>query len=258
MNKIRLIGRLDIKGPNLIKGVRFEGLRVLGDPEQFAINYYEQGIDELIYIDTVASLYGRNNLLEFVKKVGKKTFVPITVGGGIRSVEDAQKFLNAGADKVAINSAAVNNPDILEGIAKRFGSQCLVLIVDAKKLDNQKKWEIYTLQGRERTKMDVINWIKKSISLGVGEILVTSIDQDGTLKGYDLELIKEVSEHVNIPLVACGGAGTLENIEDVLKISKNINIALGTALHKKILKISQIKTFLKNKGYSTRISNIDK
>ena len=133
MGKIRLIGRLDIKGPNLIKGVRFEGLRILGSPEEYAINYYNQGIDELIYIDTVASLYGRNNLLEFVKKVVKKTFIPITVGGGIRSVDDAKRFLNAGADKVAINTAAVQNPKILEDIAKRFGSQCLVLIADAKK-----------------------------------------------------------------------------------------------------------------------------
>ena len=133
MGKIRLIGRLDIKGPNLIKGVRFEGLRILGDPEEFAVNYYKQGIDELIYIDTVASLYGRNNLLEFLKKVVKKTFIPFTVGGGIRSVEDAEKFLNAGADKVAVNTAAVKDPKILEKIAKRFGSQCLVLIVDAKK-----------------------------------------------------------------------------------------------------------------------------
>ena len=253
MSKIRLLSRLDIKGPNLIKGVRFEGLRVLGDPEKFAINYYEQGIDELIYIDTVASLYGRNNLLEFVKKVGKKTFVPITVGGGIRSVEDAQKFLNAGADKVAINSAAVNNPNLLEGIAKRFGSQCLVLIVDAKRINYEEKWEVYTLQGREKTNMDVIEWIKKGVGLGVGEILVTSIDQDGTLKGYDLDLIKQVSDNVDVPLVACGGAGSLEDIDDVLKISENINIAIGTALHKNILKIDEIKSYLKNKGYITRI-----
>ena len=158
--------------------------------------------------------------MEFVKKVGKKTFVPITVGGGIRSVEDAQKFLNAGADKVAINSAAVNNPNLLEGIAKRFGSQCLVLIVDAKRINYEQKWEVYTLQGREKTNVDVIEWIKKGVGLGVGEILVTSIDQDGTLKGYDLDLIKQVSDNVNIPLVACGGAGSLEDIDDVLKSQK--------------------------------------
>ena len=195
MGKIRLIGRLDIKGPNLIKGVRFEGLRIMGDPEEFAVNYYNQGIDELIYIDTVASLYGRNNLLEFLKKVVKKTFIPVTVGGGIRSVEDAEKFLNAGADKVAVNTAAVKDPKILEKIAKRFGSQCLVLIVDAKK-KKENKWELYTLQGRERTNIDVLDWIKKGTNYGVGEILITSIDQDGTLKGYDLDLIKLSLIHI--------------------------------------------------------------
>ena len=251
MSKIRLLSRLDIKGPNLIKGVRFEGLRVLGDPEEFAVNYYNQGIDELIYIDTVASLYGRNNLLEFLKKVVKKTFIPVTVGGGIRSVEDAEKFLNAGADKVAVNTAAVKNPKILEEIAKRFGSQCLVLIVDAKK-KKENKWELYTLQGRERTNIDVLDWIKKGTNHGVGEILITSIDQDGTLKGYDLDLIKNVSEISNVPLVVCGGAGELDHFNDVLKISKDINLALGTALHKDILKIKDIKTFLKNQGCSVR------
>ena len=251
MGKIRLIGRLDIKGPNLIKGVRFEGLRIMGDPEEFAVNYYNQGIDELIYIDTVASLYGRNNLLEFLKKVVKKTFIPFTVGGGIRSVEDAEKFLNAGADKVAVNTAAVKDPKILEKIAKRFGSQCLVLIVDAKK-KKENKWELYTLQGRERTNIDVLDWIKKGTNYGVGEILITSIDQDGTLKGYDLDLIKNVSEISNVPLVVCGGAGELEHFNDVLKISKDINLALGTALHKDILKIKDIKIFLKNQGCSVR------
>ena len=251
MGKIRLIGRLDIKGPNLIKGVRFEGLRIMGDPEEFAVNYYNQGIDELIYIDTVASLYGRNNLLEFLKKVVKKTFIPFTVGGGIRSVEDAEKFLNAGADKVAVNTAAVKDPKILEKIAKRFGSQCLVLIVDAKK-KKENKWELYTLQGRERTNIDVLDWIKKGTNYGVGEILITSIDQDGTLKGYDLDLIKNVSEISNVPLVVCGGAGELDHFNDVLKISKDINLALGTALHKDILKIKDIKTFLKNQGCSVR------
>ena len=251
MGKIRLIGRLDIKGPNLIKGVRFEGLRIMGDPEEFAVNYYNQGIDELIYIDTVASLYGRNNLLEFLKKVVKKTFIPFTVGGGIRSVEDAEKFLNAGADKVAVNTAAVKDPKILEKIAKRFGSQCLVLIVDAKK-KKENKWELYTLQGRERTNIDVLDWIKKGTNYGVGEILITSIDQDGTLKGYDLDLIKNVSEISNVPLVVCGGAGELDHFNDVLKISKDINLALGTALHKDILKIKDIKIFLKNQGCSVR------
>ena len=233
MNKIRLIGRLDIKGPNLIKGIRFEGLKVLGSPEEFALNYYNQGIDELIYIDTVASLYGRNNLLEFVKKIGKKVFIPITVAGGIRSVDDVNKFLNAGADKVTINTGAVNNPEILKEITMRFGSQCVSLQVDAKKI-SKKKWEVFTLQGREKTNLDVIEWIKKSIDLGVGEIFLTSIDQDGTLKGFDLDLITEVNKIINVPLVVSGGAGNLNHIKEILDISKKINLAVGSIIHKKI------------------------
>ena len=251
MNKIRLIGRLDIKGPNLIKGIRFEGLKVLGSPEEFALNYYNQGIDELIYIDTVASLYGRNNLLEFVKKIGKKVFIPITVAGGIRSVDDVNKFLNAGADKVTINTGAVNNPEILKEITMRFGSQCVSLQVDAKKI-SEKKWEVFTLQGREKTNLDVIEWIKKSIDLGVGEIFLTSIDQDGTLKGFDLDLITEVNKVINVPLVVSGGAGNLNHIKEVLDISKKINLAVGSIIHKKILTIKEIKTYIKKQGSLVR------
>ena len=251
MNKIRLIGRLDIKGPNLIKGIRFEGLKVLGSPEEFALNYYNQGIDELIYIDTVASLYGRNNLLEFVKKIGKKVFIPITVAGGIRSVDDVNKFLNAGADKVTINTGAVNNPEILKEITMRFGSQCVSLQVDAKKI-SEKKWEVFTLQGREKTNLDVVEWIKKSIDLGVGEIFLTSIDQDGTLKGFDLDLITEVNKVINVPLVVSGGAGNLNHIKEVLDISKKINLAVGSIIHKKILTIKEIKTYIKKQGSLVR------
>ncbi len=251
MNKIRLIGRLDIKGPNLIKGIRFEGLRVLGDPENFAVNYYKQGIDELMYIDTVASLYGRNNLLEFVKKVGKKVFIPMTVGGGIRSINDADEFLNSGADKVALNTAAVKEPKIITQISKRFGSQSVSLIVDAKKI-SKNKWEVYTLQGREKTKKDVIEWVKKATEYGVGEVLLTSIDQDGTLKGFDTDLIYEVDKVIDTPLVVGGGAGALKDIKKVLDISKKINISIGTAIHKKILQIKEIKNYIKNQGSDTR------
>ena len=251
MNKIRLIGRLDIKGPNLIKGIRFEGLKVLGSPEEFALNYYNQGIDELIYIDTVASLYGRNNLLEFVKKIGEKVFIPITVAGGIRSVDDVNKFLNAGADKITINTGAVNNPKILKEITMRFGSQCVSLQVDAKK-NSEKKWEVYTLQGREKTGLDVVEWIKKSIDLGVGEIFLTSIDQDGTRKGFDLDLITEVNKVINVPLIVSGGAGNLNHIKEVLDISKKINLAIGSIIHNKILTIKEIKTYIKKQGSLVR------
>ena len=250
MNKIRLIGRLDIKGPNLIKGVRFEGLRVLGDPEQFAINYYEQGIDELIYIDTVASLYGRNNLLEFVKKVGKKTFVPITVGGGIRSLENVSEILRSGADKVAINTAAVKNPNLIKEIVRNFGSQCLVLSVEAKKIETD-KWEVYMDNGREPTGLNVIEWIKKCINLGVGEILVTSIDNEGTNKGFDINLIKKVTEVSSVPVIASGGMGMLEHAVDAFKSNCDA-IAIASILHYQHHTIQEIRDFCIKKNFYLR------
>jgi len=251
MNKIRLIGRLDIKGPNLIKGIRFEGLRVLGDPENFAVNYYDQGIDELMYVDTVASLYGRNNLLEFVKKIGKKVFIPLTVGGGIRSLDDAKEFLNSGADKVALNTAAIKNPKIINQIAKRFGSQSISIMIDAKK-KKENSWEAYTLQGREKTGKDVVQWVKEVIDQGAGEIILTSIDRDGTLKGFDENLISIVSDVSTIPLIAGGGFGKLNDLKKVLEIKKNINFSVGTAIHKEIFSIKEIKSFLKKNGLKVR------
>ena len=251
MNKIRLIGRLDIKGPNLIKGIRFEGLRVLGDPENFAVNYYNQGIDELMYIDTVASLYGRNNLLEFVKKIGKKVFTPLTVGGGIRSLDDAKEFLNSGADKVALNTAAINNPKIINQIAKRFGSQSISIMIDAKK-KKENSWEAYTLQGREKTGKDVVQWVKEVIDQGAGEIILTSVDRDGTLKGFDENLISIVSDVSTVPLIAGGGFGKLNDLKKILKIKKNIKFFIGTAIHKKFFSIKEIKNFIKKNGCEVR------
>ena len=244
LKKNRVIARLDIKGPNLIKGVSFEGLRVIGSPIDYAEKYYLDGIDELIYIDTVATLYGRNNLLELVKKVGEKVFIPITVGGGIRTVDDARNFLNAGADKVGINTAAVNNPKILKEISSRFGNQCVVLIIDAKKIrDNY--WEVFTENGREKTGKNVIDWAKEANTLGIGEILLTSIDKDGTLNGPDIDLVNNIKKVIDVPLVVSGGIGKLSHIENLFSKTKNYNFAVGTALHKKIIKIEEIKKFLK-------------
>tara|TARA_B100001248_G_scaffold262654_1_gene260452 strand:- start:11264 stop:12055 length:792 start_codon:yes stop_codon:yes gene_type:complete len=248
IKKNRVIARLDIKGSNLIKGISFEGLRVIGSPIEFAEKYYNEGIDELIYIDTVATLYGRNNLLDLVKKVGEKVFIPITVGGGIRSVEDARNFLNAGADKVGVNTAAVNNPEILKEISSRFGNQCLVLIIDAKKVGDN-KWEVFTENGRERTGKDVIKWAQEANKLGIGEILLTSIDKDGTLKGPEIDLVIEVKKVINVPLVVSGGIGEISHIQNLFDKTHNYNLAIGTALHKKILKIDEIKKFLKNNNF---------
>ena len=251
MNKIRLIGRLDIKGPNLIKGVHLEGLRVIGSPKEFAMKYYLDGIDELLYMDTVATLYGRNNLLDIVKEVGKNVFIPMTVGGGIRSVDDAYKLLNAGADKVAINTTAVEKPKIIEEISKRFGSQCVVLSIEAKKIDLD-RWEVYTNNGREKTGLDVIEWAKKASLLGAGEVLLTSIDQEGTTKGFDINLIKKVKESISIPVIASGGMGQMV---DLIKVVNNCNVdavAMAHVLHKNILTVKTIKQSLLSKNINVR------
>jgi len=193
-------------------------------------------------------LYGRNNLLELVKKVGKKVFIPITVGGGIRTVDDARHFLNAGADKVGINTAAVNNPKILKEISSRFGNQCVVLIIDAKKI-RENYWEVFTENGREKTGKNAIDWAKEANSLGIGEILLTSIDKDGTLNGPDIELVDNIKKVIDVPLIASGGIGKISDIENLFTKTKNYNFALGTALHKEIIKIEEIKKFLKLKNF---------
>lgn len=243
MSKIplRIIPRLDIKGKNLIKGINLEGLRVVGDPNDFAKKYYEQGADELIFMDNVASLYGRNNLYNVIHEATKNVFIPITVGGGIRSIKDANKVLRAGADKIAINTAAVKNPNIISQLSKIFGSQCIVVSIEAKKVDNN-QWEVYTLNGRERTGINLIDWIKKIIDCGAGEILLTSVDKDGTKEGFDLDLIKLSSKLCNIPLIVCGGCGSLKDIINLKKKKFNIDgIGLGTVLHYEKIKINDAK-----------------
>src|SRR3989338_1993955 len=219
MKNIRIIPRLDIKGPNVIKGVHTEGLRIVGDPKKLAAEYYQQGADEIIYMDIVASLYQRNLDFDQLKSVSDNIFIPFTVGGGIRSINDINNALHSGADKVAINTYAVKNPEFLSEAAKKFGAQCIVLSVEAKKIA-ENKWEAYTDGGRERTGLDAVSWIKKAIDLGVGEILITSIDRDGTYQGYDMELIKAVTSFAPIPVIAHGGAGSPENILEVIRDAK--------------------------------------
>jgi len=251
MGKIRLIARLDIKGPNLIKGIRFEGLRVLGAPNEFAIKYYQQGVDELIYIDTVASLYGRNHLENIIKEAVKDIFVPITVGGGIRSTGDVTEILRAGADKVAINTAAVLRPEIIREVAQKFGSQCMVLSIEAKKI-NDGKWEVFTHNGREHSGMDVVEWVKKGVSLGAGEILLTSVDQEGTRKGYDLDLVQKVTSAVSVPLIASGGMGNSKDMIDVVLKSGADAVAMADILHYDRDKISSLRIKALNAGLEVR------
>ena len=211
MSNVRLIARLDIKGPNLIKGIHLEGLRVIGPPNARAIRYYQQGIDELIYMDCVASLYGRNHLSEIIKGAAKDIFVPLTVGGGIRTVEDATEILRSGADKVAINSAAVATPKLISEAAKRFGSQCLVVSIDYRQHPDGKR-EVFTCGGSRPTGLDPVAFARQVEDLGAGEILFTSVERDGTMLGYDLEGLAMVCAAVGIPVIASGGAGSYEDM----------------------------------------------
>jgi len=227
---LRLIPRLDIKGPNLIKGVHLEGLRVVGDPQVYARRYYEAGADELIYMDIVASLYGRNSLTEIVKRAAENVFIPMTVGGGIRSVDDVREMLRSGADKVAINTAAVRRPQLISEIATRFGSQCVVLSIEAKRVGPE-RWEAYTDNGREKTGLDVVEWAWRGAEAGAGEILVTSVDREGTRKGFDVALVRAVSDAVSIPVIASGGMGRIEHLIDVVTNGGADAVAMADILH---------------------------
>lgn len=251
MKNIRLIARLDIKAPNLIKGIRLEGLRVVGDPYTFAKRYYENGIDELIYMDIVASLYNRNSLVEIVKRTARDVFIPFTVGGGIRSLDDMTEILRAGADKVAINTAAVKNPELIRDGARRFGSQCIVLSIEAKKV-SPGKWEAFTDNGREHTGLDVVEWAKKGAELGAGEILLTAVDQEGTKKGFDVELVRAVSDVVNIPVIASGGMGTTDHLVNVIKTGRADAVAMADVLHYDRISLSGIRDAAKAAGISVR------
>lgn len=228
--KIRLIPRLDIKGPNLIKGVHLEGLRVIGSPSAFALRYYEEGADELIYMDCVASLYGRNHLASLIQEAARSIFVPITVGGGIRSVEDARSILRSGADKVAVNTAAVLNPGLIREIAEYFGSQSMVISIEAKQIGTQ-KWEVFTDNGREKTGRDVIDWVVEAVSLGAGEVLLTSVDREGTRKGFDCDLIRAVTAKVSVPVIASGGMGTPADLIPAVREANADAVAMADILH---------------------------
>jgi cyclase len=251
MAGIRLIPRLDIKGPNLIKGIHLEGLRVVGDPQEHARRYYEQGADELIYMDIVASLYGRNSLREIVSRTAQDVFIPLTVGGGVRSVDDVRELLRAGADKVAINTAAVKRPELITEVSRAFGSQCMVLSIEAKRIGNS-RWEVFTDNGRERTGLDVLIWAKQAVSLGAGEILLTSVDQEGTRKGFDIELIRAVADTCSIPVIASGGMGSIDDFANVCQQGHADAVAIADVLHYRRLEIEDIKEQASQRGIPVR------
>ncbi len=226
----RIIPRLDIKGPNLVKGIHFEGLRVLGKPWDFAFKYYKEGADELLYMDAVASLYERNSLLDIVHATAKKIFIPFTVGGGIRTIEDIKKLLRAGADKVAMNTAAIRNPHFIREAAGIFGSQCIVISIEAKMGPNG-TYEAMTDYGRERSGKDALLWAKEATELGAGELLVTSVDREGTGIGFDLELIQKIAMSVSVPVIAAGGAGKAEHVLDALQRGRADAVAIASIFH---------------------------
>jgi len=227
---VRVIARLDIKGPDLVKGIHLEGLRVLGRPERFARHYYEEGADELIYMDVVASLYGRNSLFDLVSRTASEVFVPLTVGGGLRTLEDIRTMLRAGADKVAINTAAIRRPEFIREAAQAFGSSTIVVSIEAIQR-GEGAWEAYTDNGRERTGVDAVAWAREAVALGAGEILLTSIDREGTGKGFDLELTRTVADAVDVPVIASGGAGRAEDVLEVVLAGHADAVALASIVH---------------------------
>jgi imidazole glycerol-phosphate synthase subunit HisF len=250
MSHVRIIARLDIKGPNLIKGVHLEGLRVVGDPHEHALRYYEEGADELLFIDIVASLYQRNNLTDIIKRAADRVYVPITVGGGIRSLDDVSKMMHSGADKVAINTAAIARPGLIGEVARRYGSQCMVLGIEAKRVAPG-KWEAYTDNGRERTAQDVVAWARRAVDLGAGEILLTSVDQEGTRKGFDIPLVQQVCDAVNVPVTASGGFGRPEDLAAVAATGVS-GIAIADALHWNRMTLADIKQHAAAAGLDVR------
>lgn len=247
---LRVIARLDIKSPNLIKGVRLEGLRVIGDPAQRAIEYFEQGIDEILYMDIVASLYGRNHLTELLEHTAKNVFVPITVGGGIRSVEDALNILRAGADKVAINTAAIENPQLISQLANVIGKQSVVVSIEAKKMPSG-SWQAFTDNGRGQTGLDVMTWAQDAERLGCGELLITSVDREGTRKGFDHELIQQVKDCVSIPVIASGGFSEPSDLNENFPLHDG-GIAIADAFHFDRYQVKDVKERLHFLGYKIR------
>ncbi|MFN7170374.1 MAG: imidazole glycerol phosphate synthase subunit HisF [Candidatus Omnitrophota bacterium] len=247
----RIIPCLDVKEGRVVKGINFVNLRDAGDPVEQAMIYDKEGADELVFLDITASFEKRSPMIEVIKKTAEVVFIPLTVGGGIRDLEDIRLLLSSGADKVSINTSAVEDPNLIKLAAKEFGSQCIVVAIDAKK--NQKLgWEVYINGGRTPTGLDAIKWARQVFDLGAGEILLTSMDRDGTKLGYDLELTKKVVEAVKIPVIASGGAGNLKHLYEAFKIAKVDAVLAASIFHYGKYSISQAKKYLKRKGIPVR------
>lgn len=248
----RIIPCLDVNEGRVVKGINFVNLIDAGDPVACAKAYNDAGADELVFLDITASSDSRDTVTDMVKKVARQVFIPFTVGGGIRTTEDFRKILNAGADKVAVNSAAIKRPQLISEAAEKFGRQCVVCAIDAKRRDDQTGWDVYLNGGRINTKIDALEWAKQAEQFGAGEILLTSMDADGTKAGYDLELTKAVSQLVDIPVIASGGAGCMEHFEDALTVGKADAVLAASLFHFKEISIGELKAYLKQRGISVR------
>lgn len=249
----RIIPCLDVNCGRVVKGVNFVNLIDAGDPVECAAVYDKAGADELVFLDITASSDARDTVVDMVEAVAKSVFIPFTVGGGIRTVDDFRKILNAGADKVSVNSAAVRNPELIREAAERFGSQCVVCAIDAKRREDGSGWEVYLNGGRVNTGIDAVEWAKRAAELGAGEILLTSMDCDGTKAGYDIELTRAVSESVSIPVIASGGAGNLEHFLDAFRDGKADAVLAASLFHFKEIEINELKRYLAENGESVRL-----
>ena len=249
----RIIPCLDVKGGRVVKGVNFLGLRDAGDPVEVAAMYDEQGADEVTFLDITASHEKRNIIIHVVERTAEQVFMPLTVGGGIRDIDDIRDLLNAGADKVSINTSAVEDPHFVKRSSDRFGSQCIVVAIDAKRNNGKDEWEVFTYGGRKPTGLDTCKWAKQVEELGAGEILLTSMDCDGTKEGYDIQLTRRISESVNIPVIASGGAGNLEHLYEALADGKADAVLAASIFHYREYTIREAKAYLRDKGISVRL-----
>lgn len=248
----RIIPCLDVKDGRVVKGVQFVSLRDAGDPVELATFYNEQGADELVFLDISATHEGRETMEDVVRQTAATLSIPFTVGGGIRTLEDMKRMLRAGADKVSLNSAALQNPEIIEEGARYFGSQCIVVAIDAKWSEQDNTWMVFTHGGRNRLDVEAVAWAKQAVVLGAGELLITSMDSDGEKKGFDLELMKAIRKEVNVPIIASGGAGNAEHFYTVLEDADADAALAASIFHYKETSVEEVKSYLKNKGVSIR------
>ncbi len=251
----RIIPCLDVKDGRVVKGISFVGLRDAGDPVELASFYYGEGADELVFLDITATPEGRDTMVDVVERISEQVFMPLTVGGGMRSISDMRRMLRAGADKVSINTAAVLRPALIREGADKFGSQCIVVAIDAKlvEVSREQRWEVYIRSGQKPAEIDVISWARQAVELGAGEILLTSMDADGHRAGYDIELTRTVSEAVSVPVIASGGAGTLEDLYQALVAGKADAVLAASIFHYGTHSIGETKKYLAEKGIPIRI-----